>query len=270
MLSSIMRVRRWGAPRGSRPPPSACGSPRSLRRLSARSASSTRAGNASMAATRRSMTAIQPCCTPRSSPCRRARTRLCGASSRSTRIRRRAHSPSASADDHGRAQERPMQAVTILARAIHFASILSLAGVFVFLAIVAEPALARSAPSDAPAFRGALRQLAWASLAAAVLSGALWLMLEACSMSDRSLADVFSQDVIGVVLTRTRFGRVWELRSALGLVLAGLLVAGGPPRRPPGAAMLGGATPPVLPAGPGGFAWAGPPRGAQRGAGEST
>ena len=135
-----------------------------------------------------------------------------------------------------------MQAVTILARAIHFASILSLAGVFVFLAIVAEPALARSAPSDAPAFRGALRQLAWASLAAAVLSGALWLMLEACSMSDRSLADVFSQDVIGVVLTRTRFGRVWELRSALGLVLAALIVVGDRLGRRRGADMLGWAT----------------------------
>jgi copper resistance protein D len=119
-----------------------------------------------------------------------------------------------------------MQVVTILARAVHFASILSLTGIFVFLAVVAEPALARSAPADATRFRYTLRQFAWASLAVALLSGGLWLILEARSMSGRSLAEVFSQDIIGVVLTRTRFGRVWELRLVILLLLSSVIVAG--------------------------------------------
>jgi putative copper export protein/mono/diheme cytochrome c family protein len=135
-----------------------------------------------------------------------------------------------------------MQAVTILARAIHFASILSLTGIFVFLAVVAEPALARSVPADAPEFRRTLRRLAWASLAVALLSGALWLILEARSMSGRSFADVFSQHIIGVVLTRTQFGRVWELRLILVLLLPTLIVAGDHLGRRRGADMLGWAT----------------------------
>ena len=119
-----------------------------------------------------------------------------------------------------------METVTILARAIHFAATLSLAGVFVFLAVVAEPVLARTQLADATAFRRTLRRVAWASLVVALLSGTLWLVLEARSMSGRSLADVFSQDVIGVVLTRTRFGRVFEIRLALLLLLAAILAIG--------------------------------------------
>ncbi|HKW52520.1 MAG TPA: hypothetical protein VJO12_02430, partial [Stellaceae bacterium] len=131
-----------------------------------------------------------------------------------------------------------MQSVTVLARAIHFASTLSLVGVFVFLALVAGPVLARAGLVDAPAFRRTLRRLAWASLAVALLSGVLWLVLEARSMSGRSLADVFWQDVIGVVLTRTRFGRVFEIRLALLLWLAAILALGDRLDGRPGAILL--------------------------------
>ncbi len=161
-----------------------------------------------------------------------------------------------------------MQAVTILARAIHFASILSLTGIFVSLAVVVEPALARSAPSDAPAFRRALRRFAWASLATALLSGALWLMLEASSMSGRTLADVFSQDIIAVVLTRTRFGRVWELRLTLILLLAGLLMAGERLGRRRGADLLGWAMLLLSAAVVAALAWAGHAGATQGGEGE--
>jgi putative copper export protein/mono/diheme cytochrome c family protein len=119
-----------------------------------------------------------------------------------------------------------MHTMTVLTRTVHFAATLSLAGVFVFLAVVAEPVLARARLADATAFRRTLRRVAWASLAVALLSGTLWLVLEARSMSGRSLADVFSQDVIGVVLTRTRFGGVFEVRLALLLSLAAILATG--------------------------------------------
>ena len=74
-----------------------------------------------------------------------------------------------------------METVTILARAIHFAATLSLVGVFVFLAVVAEPVLARAQLADAAAFRRTLRRVAWASLVVALLVGptlvgAAWLL----------------------------------------------------------------------------------------------
>ena len=74
-----------------------------------------------------------------------------------------------------------MEAATVLARAIHFAATLSLLGIFVFLAVVAEPVLDRARLADATAFRRTLRRVAWASLVVALLSGTLWLVLEARS-----------------------------------------------------------------------------------------
>ena len=161
-----------------------------------------------------------------------------------------------------------MQAVIILARAVHFAAILSLTGIFVFLAVVIEPVLARAAPSDAPAFRRTLRRLAWASLAAALLSGALWLVLEARSMSGRPLAEVFSQHIIAVVLTRTRFGQVWEVRLILVLLLPSLLVAGDHLGRRRGAAALSWATLLLGAAVAAALAWAGHAGATQGAAGE--
>ena len=76
-----------------------------------------------------------------------------------------------------------------------------------------------------PAFRRTLRRLAWLSLVVALLSGALWLLLEARSMSGRSLAEVLAQHVVTIVLERTQFGHVWQLRAALLVLLAALLAA---------------------------------------------
>ena len=119
-----------------------------------------------------------------------------------------------------------MQELMILARAMHFASVVSLVGVFSFLVFVAEPALGNATPPDAAAFRRRLRLLAAASLAVALMSGLLWFILEARSMSGRSLTEVFAQGIAATVLTRTNFGRIWELRLVLALLLAGLLLTG--------------------------------------------
>lgn len=117
-----------------------------------------------------------------------------------------------------------MQELMILARAAHFASVVSLGGVFSFLVFVAEPALRNAAPPDAAAFRRRLRLLATASVVVALMSGLLWLVLEAHSMSGRSFAEVFSQGIAATVLTRTNFGRIWQLRFVLAMLLAGLLL----------------------------------------------
>jgi putative copper export protein/mono/diheme cytochrome c family protein len=75
-----------------------------------------------------------------------------------------------------------------------------------------------------------LTRMIWASLVVGILSGLLWLILEARSMSGKSIGDVFSQGLLGTVLTRTRFGHDWELRGLLAVPLVFCLILAG--RRP--------------------------------------
>lgn len=118
-----------------------------------------------------------------------------------------------------------MQDLLTLVRALHFASLFSLAGALAFAAFVAEPAFRRHADqSGVAAFRRRLLWICWPSLALALLSGFLWLVLEARSMSGRPLADVFSQGLLAVVLERTRFGHDWALRGLLAVALVACLV----------------------------------------------
>src|ERR1700736_1719504 len=107
-----------------------------------------------------------------------------------------------------------MQNLMTLVRALHFASLISLTGALAFGAFVTEPAFRKRAESTGvTAFRDRLTRIAWAGVALGVLSGFLWLVFEARSMSGRSLADVFSKGLLATVLTRTRFGHDWELRG---------------------------------------------------------
>jgi putative copper export protein/mono/diheme cytochrome c family protein len=131
----------------------------------------------------------------------------------------------------------------ILARALHFASLVSLAGSLAFLALI-------PAPVEAAGLRRPLLRLAWASLAVALLSGALWLLLEGESMSGRPLATVLAQGIVAVVLERTRFGHDWLARGAAALVLVPALAA---ERRRPALWLALAASAAML----GGLAWAG-------------
>lgn len=110
------------------------------------------------------------------------------------------------------------------ARAVHFASTISLAGIVIFLLFVGEPALRLSSNREAPgaaAFRGRLSRIACFSLAISVLSGAAWLWLLAADITGSSLIRVISDGTVATLLTRTRFGHDWEAR----LVMAGFLAA---------------------------------------------
>lgn len=112
----------------------------------------------------------------------------------------------------------------IYARAVHFAATITVVGAVFFIVFVAEPAF-RRAGHDArlPALmRPRLAWIAWIGLVVAVLSGAVWLVLVAQSMSDSSLAEVFSQDILWVVLTQTGFGRDWLERFVIACLLAAL------------------------------------------------
>ncbi|HLJ62856.1 MAG TPA: copper homeostasis membrane protein CopD, partial [Stellaceae bacterium] len=96
-----------------------------------------------------------------------------------------------------------------LVRTLHFASLISLTGSLTFLLFILKS-------PDTPRF---LIRMCWASLALVLASGVAWLILEAQSMSGQPLDAIFSRGVIGVVLTRTRFGWDWSARAILGVLL---------------------------------------------------
>jgi putative copper resistance protein D len=120
-----------------------------------------------------------------------------------------------------------MEGLLITARAVHFASVISLNGVLAFECLVAAPAFRAAGASEAAtaALRRRLRFLAWPSLAFALVSGAAWLVAVAATISGEPLAAVLSQGTLRVVLIDTRFGEDWLLRLACAVVIAALLAA---------------------------------------------
>src|SRR5690348_785994 len=116
----------------------------------------------------------------------------------------------------------------VAARAVHFGSVMLLFGGIVFALAVARPALravggTRSALDDA-LDRKLLRIGFW-SLAASIISGAVWLGAEAQLMSGLSIEQALGADTLALVLGKTAFGRLWLLRFALAIGLGALLVA---------------------------------------------
>jgi copper resistance protein D len=114
----------------------------------------------------------------------------------------------------------------IYARAIHFAATITVAGVVFFIVFIAEPTFRKADNGTrVPAIvRPALAWLAWIGLVLTVVSGAAWLVLVAQSMSERPLAEVFSENILWTVLLRTGFGRDWLTRLALAGLLAVMFV----------------------------------------------
>jgi len=119
-----------------------------------------------------------------------------------------------------------MEWLLISARALHFAAAISLAGVFGFRCLVADPAIRRSGldPGIAERMNRRFRGLAWGSLALALVSGAAWLAATAATMSGQPLAAVLGSGMLTTVLTQTRFGEDWLLRLGLAAAVAVCLV----------------------------------------------
>ena len=111
----------------------------------------------------------------------------------------------------------------VAVRAIHFAATAIVAGALLFRIGVAEPVL-RRAPVAVDDVRARMRWIVGCALAVAVVSGVIWLGLEAAAMSGRTLTDAMTADVLVKVATDTQFGLVGEIRAALALVLVGCLV----------------------------------------------
>lgn len=110
----------------------------------------------------------------------------------------------------------------VVIRAIHFAATALTAGALIFRAAVAEPAL-RTTPIAKAVVRSQILLTAWIGLAIAVASGAIWLLLQAVSMSGLLFDEAMSTDLLSTVLNQTQFGRVSEVRFVLAIILAGCL-----------------------------------------------
>jgi putative copper resistance protein D len=113
----------------------------------------------------------------------------------------------------------PVDGPLVAIRAVHFFATAVTAGSLIFRAVVAEPAL-RSTPGDTTVVRSQMLRTAWIGLVIAVISGAVWLQLQAASMSGLPLGEAMTSDVLLTVLNQTQFGLVLEIRLVLAVILA--------------------------------------------------
>jgi putative copper resistance protein D len=119
-----------------------------------------------------------------------------------------------------------LTAQLIIARAVHIAASILLAGIFSFDLVMLAPA-GRLGSGDLHKIERRLFRLAVWSLIAALLSALFWFWLEVVSMSALSLKNALSATAWRTVLFETQFGRVWQLRFCLiaggfALVASGL------------------------------------------------
>ncbi len=103
-------------------------------------------------------------------------------------------------------------------RAIHFAATAATAGVLVFRAVVAGPAL--HCQRDARALiESQIRRLAWIGLIVAMASGIAWVVLLTMSLSGEGCGEAIMSGALRDVLPLTQFGIVAQVRLALAITL---------------------------------------------------
>jgi putative copper resistance protein D len=118
----------------------------------------------------------------------------------------------------------------VIVRAVHLAATLMLTGALGFRCFVAPVFLAGFQAKAAGAFVDAflrirVARMVWAALAAALASGAAWLVLLAAEIGSVPVAEALSQGLPWTVLAQTTFGAAWTLRLLIAAVLAMLLLA---------------------------------------------
>ncbi|MHB8494745.1 MAG: copper homeostasis membrane protein CopD [Casimicrobiaceae bacterium] len=109
---------------------------------------------------------------------------------------------------------------------IHFAATLLAAGVCFFVWAIAPPAFAGAgrAVEDHVAFQRRMTITIAGLAMMAFVSGVLWLLTTAASMSGRSVRQALDPAILGTVITRTQFGRVWAVHLVLCAVLLVIMV----------------------------------------------
>jgi putative copper export protein/mono/diheme cytochrome c family protein len=111
------------------------------------------------------------------------------------------------------------------ARAAHFAAMMMLEGAIVFRFLIADPILRAADGEELRALRRLLAWTVWLGLLVGVASGAAWLVLLAGRISGLAPAETLSQGVAWIVLTRTRFGENWQVRSIVAVLLVASMFA---------------------------------------------
>lgn len=113
-------------------------------------------------------------------------------------------------------------ALLIVARAVHIAASILIAGSFTFEVVALR--FARLPVSDdlGEVERSLVRLAVWI-LVLALVSALLWFWLEVVSMTGLSFVDSFSAGTWKTILLETVFGRVWQFR--LGVIAAALVLA---------------------------------------------
>jgi len=104
---------------------------------------------------------------------------------------------------------------TVTVRLVHFAAAVALFGELAFLAWTAR--------AEARALREKTIRIAAGCLGLVVVSGALWLAVQAAEMSGLPLARALDRDTLGAVLSETLFGRTWSVRLAIAAALGAAL-----------------------------------------------
>jgi putative copper resistance protein D len=110
-------------------------------------------------------------------------------------------------------------ALLIVARTVHIAASILIAGTFTFQ-VVALGLAGSSVGDDLREIERRLFRLAVWGVVAALLSAVLWFWLEVANMSGLALANGFTAAAWQTVLLETEFGRIWQLR--LGLIAVAL------------------------------------------------
>ena len=113
-------------------------------------------------------------------------------------------------------------ALLIVARAVHIAASILIAGSFTFEVVVLGFTSVREC-NDLRGVKRKLFRLAVWILLAALVSAVLWFWLEVVSMTGLSFVDSFSASTWKIVLLETVFGHVWQFR--LGVIAGGLALA---------------------------------------------
>jgi putative copper resistance protein D len=115
-----------------------------------------------------------------------------------------------------------VEGALVVARATHFAAILSLEGAVIFLFAIAAPN-PYNVSRDDQGLNGLHRFLNYmmaVSLGVGVLSGATWLFILAGRIVGLSPANALIHGTDWTLLTETQFGEVWRLRAVASVLLA--------------------------------------------------
>ena len=112
-----------------------------------------------------------------------------------------------------------MEAALAVCRFTHFFAAMVAFGTGAYIWLIAPPALGRALSRD-------LRPVMLASAVMLLLSAILWVLLESAEMAD-AWSGAWDPDTLEGVLFETAFGRLWQARLALCVVLVAAFALGG-------------------------------------------